>query len=313
MSEKVGKLFAVKNRWSAFGFLIFHLSFLFCLTGGLLIYYSRFSGRIMLTEGQAFEGDLTQFRVTKDAKIMRALPPIYFRVDEVLLSYEQDQRADLFASLTILYKGEEKVERIGINQPARRDHVTLLVSNAGISPLFRIRSLSDGQELDGAWFSLNVLDGLEDRFQFDPKADLVFRARFFPDYVRTGKVETSRSKELRNPAFFLRVEQGERTIAEGTILMGQALVFGERMIEFADMRLWAEVQLVREIGPAPLVAGFALAVVGLVMRLVFFRKELRILVEGDTAYLSGQSEYYPHTFGEELDELVQRLESGKGA
>ena len=96
-------------------------------------------------------------------------------------------------------------------------------------------------------------------------------------------------------------------IAEATIKKGQALIYGPNMLEFADIRYWADLYVVREIGPAPLVVGFCLAIIGLIMRLIFYRKEVKVVLTEDKVYMLGRSEYNQHSFEEEMDSLVERL------
>lgn len=303
-----GTLLAVKNRLTVFGFLVFHLSFLVLLAGGLLIFYTRFSGNIVLTEGQSFDGDVKQFRqISRQPKIMHALPSLLFSLEKVTMAYEGGLPSDLSVALRIRYEGEEKNEVIGINRPVKMGSLTMLATSVGVSPLFILRNAGDRKEIDGAWVSLNVLKGQEDSFSFENNPETVFHARFFPDYVLEDGKEKTRSPEILNPAFHITVKKNKISIAEATIRPGQAMVFEPYMLEFADLRHWAEFQVVREIGPAPLIAGFVLAITGLVLRLIFYRREVRVAVEGGTIYLAGKSDLYQDSFEEEMDGMEREI------
>ena len=85
------------------------------------------------------------------------------------------------------------------------------------------------------------------------------------------------------------------------------MVYGPVMLEFAELRYWADIQVVREMGPGPLIVGFSLAIIGLMMRLIFYRKEIRIATDESTVYLVGKSDFYQHSFEEEMDDIVEKL------
>ena len=308
VNPKSGSVLSVKNRLSVLGFLMFHLSFFVLLAGGLLIFYSRFSGSVTLTEGQWFKGDIKQFhKVHRQPKMLFELPSLNFYLKKVTMIYDKGQPADLAVSLRAILDGETSDHTIGINRPIKLGSLTMLSNNVGVSPLMILRHASDGKEIDGAWVSLNVLKGGTDHFLFDKTPDLTYHARFFSDYVVREGIETSRSPEIKNPAFNLRVMRKDKTIANGTIKPGQAMVFESYMLEFADFRRWAEFQVVREMGPAPLIVGFSLAIMGLVMRLIFYRREIRIAVQDSTMYITGTAQLNEHAFKEEMDGIVEEL------
>jgi len=302
-------LAAIRNRFSAFGFLLFHTSFLLCLIGGLLIYYSRFAGNIILTEGQMFTGRMEQFyKVVRTARIMRMLPAVEFGVESVNERYEQGVKADLTVRLRLVTDDFDRTVPIGVNRPARVGNLTILPMDTGVSPLFRVRDVRDGREYDGAWFSLRVSPEETDSFSFASNPTLRYEARFYPDYaVDEDGREYSRTPEIRNPAFHITVRNGDTVIGEGTIRKGQGLVLGPFLLEFADLRRWADLYVVREVGPAPLIAGFAVGLIGLVMRLILYRREIRAAQADAVLVLTGTSEHYPRSFQEELGDLARRI------
>jgi hypothetical protein len=115
------------------------------------------------------------------------------------------------------------------------------------------------------------------------------------------------SLNIRNPAFRISARQGDRVITEKTVKRGERMVIGPYVLEFRDLRRWIAFQVVREMGAGPLVAGFALAVVGLILRLIFYRREIRIVQNGERMWIDGTSEYYQHSFTDELDQLTDTL------
>lgn len=307
-SPDLASTLAVRNRFSAFGFLLFHLSFLLCLTGGLTIYYTRFSGRIALTEGEAFEGDLRQFyAIEREPKVLRELPSLSFRLEKAAVEYEERQPSRLDALMGVRYRDESSIERIGVNQPVVRGAYTILAVNVGVSPLFVVRDAANGSERDGAWVRLDASEDREDLFRFDVIGEVDLYAKFYPDYVVENGVERTKTLNVRNPAFHVSARQQGRVLAERTLRRGESMALGPLLLEFRDLRAWVDFKVVRELGAGPLVIGFVTAIIGLIMRLVFYRREIRIVLQGGRVWLDGKSEYYQHSFAEELDGLADAL------
>jgi cytochrome c biogenesis protein ResB len=304
---------AVKNRTSPIGFLLFHFSFFLCLIGGLTMMYTRFSGNLPLTEGQSFEGDIKQFRViNQEPKIFKRLGSLELSVEKVQPFYEQEVPTELVVSLQARYKDNTTREVLRINEPFHKGPMSILVQKIGISPLFIIKG-PRGKQIDAAYVSLNVLGGEEDTFQFDTDRRYSFNVKFFPDYVKENGYETTRSVEMKNPAIRLIAGKDNNIIYNGTIREGENAQIGNFTISFEDIRYWVEFLVVREYGKIPLIAGFIIASIGLIMRLVFYQKRLRLAIEHGKdetwIYIDGKSEYFKYSFEDELEKLVSELKT----
>jgi len=310
-NEGASTFLAIRNRISPLGFLLFHLSFLLCLAGSLMITYTRFSGKLVLTEGQTFQNDISQFQsIGREPKIMKGLPSLGLEVDKVHAVYEKGVPSDLVIETLVAYGNETRRESLKVNEPINRGPVSIIAKDIGVSPLF-VRKAPDGTETDGAWVSLNVLHGEVDSFKFKPDDDYTFLVRFYPDYYVEDGVEKTHSIEVKNPAMRLVAMKDSEKIYEGTIKVGEGADVGPFTVSFEDLRYWAQFQIVREYGKTPLVAGFVLACVGLIMRLVFYQKRIRVAVEdaGDKAllYIDGRSEYFQYSYAAELEKTVEKL------
>ncbi|MBI4839249.1 MAG: cytochrome c biogenesis protein ResB [Nitrospirae bacterium] len=228
---------AVKNRYSPIGFLFFHLSFLLCLTGGLLVMYTRFSGELILTEGQEFYADLRAFRkITRDPKIFKALPPVGIFLEKVVPRYERDKATDLTVRMKVRYENDVKDEIIKINEPVTRGAMSIMAQNIGVSPLFVLRA-DDGKEIAGGYFSLNVFDGEEDSFEFE-NMPYKLHVRFYPDYEKKNNKEYTLSKDIKNPFIHLTILQEGLVVYENTIGKGQGAKFDSMSVSFEDVRYW---------------------------------------------------------------------------
>jgi cytochrome c biogenesis protein len=304
---------AVKNRFSPLGFLLFHLSFFLFLLGGLLLTYTRFSGKLALTEGQSFDNDIKQFhRITDNAKIMKQLPALGLFLEKVQPFYENNVPTELVVNLKVNYKNDVKKEILKVNEPIKRGPMSIIAENIGVSPLFIVKDKT-GRIIDSVYVSLNVLEGQEDNFTLDLDRVYTFYVRFFSDYVIEGGVEKTKSLELKNPAIHLTVKKDIfKDIYEDTIKLGESAQFDSYIVEFNDLRYWTEFLIVREYGKYPLMLGFVLASVGLLMRLVFYQKKLWLAIEdteGKTLlYIYGKSDYLAHSFKDETERLINDLE-----
>lgn len=309
-------LIAVKNRYSPFGFLLFHVSFLLCLVGGLFVMYTRFSGELVLTEGQQFNADLKQFhKITRDPKIFKALPPVGIQVNRVLPKYEKDPvtgkdiGTDLDIQLKIKYWDSVNDEVAKINEPIKRGPLVVLAHDIGVSPLLVLRA-PGGKVIDGGFISLKVLKEQEDSFQFDG-LPYTFFVRFYPDHVVKDGVDASRSQYLRNPVIRIRVQKGKEDVYEGALRIGQAASFDSDTLYFEDIRYWVNFKMIREYGNTPLFAGYLCGAIGLIMRLVFYQKSLRIVLEDrgqeQRIWIEGRSEYYQHSFEDDMTIMMADL------
>jgi cytochrome c biogenesis protein ResB len=311
--EEGNVFLALKNRLSPIGFLFFHVSFFLCLIGGLLIMYTRFSGKLVLTEGQAFHGDMKQFhKITSEPGILKELPDIALYLEKVHPSYEGDIPTDLTVELQVKSHSRSVKEILRINDPVKRGALSIMAETVGISPLFVLKDQS-GRVVDSAFVSLKVLQGREDSFDLKLDGLYTFLVRFSPDYTLRQEVETTKSMDIRNPAFHLVIQKDFiHTIFEGTVKLGEPVTLDSHTIIFRDLRYWTELQIVREYGKVPLIAGFLSALLGLIMRLLFYQKRVRLAVEFDTGesvvYIDGKSEYFHYSFREEMERIVNQLD-----
>lgn len=318
-SSKPGALLAVKNRYSPVGFLLFHLCFIFCLLGGLTIMYTRFTGNLVLTEGQPFAGDMAQFRsINREPKFFKKLPSLGLMVKDVDARFEGNAPVEVSANMEVFYDGVTSTEQVRVNEPITRGPLSLNLLTVGVSPYFQVRGPS-GNTLDAAFVSLYVLGGAEDSFVFDSDPSYKFKVKFHPDYVPGALSQPAASMHIVRPAVELLVEKGGFPVYEGTLEMGQFAQMGPYSVGFTEVRKWAELQVIREYGGAPLVIGLFLGAVGLLMRLVFYQRTLRAALVRDPEgsvmiiYMDGRSEFFRYTFDEELRMLAHDMASALGA
>lgn len=303
---------ALKNRYSPLGFLLFHVSFLLCLAGGLLVMYTRFSGHLILGEGQEFHSDIRQFAsINSDPKIFKALPDLGITLLKVFPGYEGSVGTDLSVEMRVKYFSETFESVAKINEPLKKGAISILPSNVGVSPLFILKE-KGGKELDGGYIILNILKGDEDSFEF-PGFPYRIYVSFYPDFYEQDGKPATKSLALNNPVLKLRIEDKGKVLYDAYRRLNEPLFFGEYQLVCSELRYWVDFLIIREYGTTLLFSGFLFGVAGLLMRLIFYQKTIKAHVEVGpddgqcTLYISGNSEYYPEAFRDEMGRLSEAL------
>jgi hypothetical protein len=113
-----------------------------------------------------------------------------------------------------------------------------------------------------------------------------------------------------DPAFHLTVMKDLETIISGTIRKGESLEFDGHSILFSDLTYWVKFYVVKEHGLGIIYSGFVLMVLALVIRFLFFRREVKGVIEDGNLYIGGSGEFYPALFGDEFKRLVGDIKNG---
>jgi hypothetical protein len=120
----------VKHRTAPLGFLLFHLSFFLLCAGGVLVYYTRFAGTVVLSEGQEFSGE---YKEIQRHPLLGVAPQLAFGLGGVEGSLEQGKPVELAAVLRVRGPGSSVERRSEVNRPARWGSATILVQRAGLA------------------------------------------------------------------------------------------------------------------------------------------------------------------------------------
>lgn len=301
-----GHFYAVKNRWSPLASLVFHLSFFLILLGGVISVYTRFVGQVDLAEGEVFQGEPERYNALPKLPRYGGYPKALIEVTKVTPLVSGQTPTGL---LVTLKDDAGTVRQIDINQPYRRGIVSFVIKDLGLAPLFVLRDGS-GREVDGAFVKLNVLRGKEDGFRLGPYD---FRVRFFPDHKLVGGEDRTLSEEFRNPVLLLLARKGESatTLHRIPCIPGANFHVDGITYELPKVSYWVRFTVVSEKGVPLVYSGFLLACIGLIVRLVMYRRELAGSMcydeEGSSVLqLAFRSEFY-RSLAEEEFEMLQRL------
>lgn len=288
-------LWGVKNRAAVLGFPLFHLSFFVLCLGGLSLYYTRDVGTLKLVEGQT--RDLTSATVVRRSPLGGAEPG-QLTLEEVDPVIEGGKPIHLGVRLRL---DGSPGQDASVNHPAQWADLTVLVDRAGLAPTFWLR--------DAAHYTVDrvaapVPGSAAEGFPV-PLAGGALEVVVFP--IPVGERFPTRER-LSTVALSVRVTRQGETLYSGPLRPGQSVRIGEHQLTLEAVHYWAGLRLVRERGGATLILGFLMMVVGLVWRMVWYRRELGLTWDETHLVLSGYCEFFPTQFREELESIRGLLE-----
>jgi hypothetical protein len=107
------------------------------------------------------------------------------------------------------------------------------------------------------------------------------------------------------------VEKEGKKIAEGLVPKNGALEFAGYRLEMRDMPFWVRFYVIKQRGLSILYAGFALATIGVIWRLLFYRREIIGAVREQDGVrclvVAGRSEYYKSLAEDEFVKLFSEI------
>ena len=301
-----GGFYGVKNRLAPIAFALFHLSFFLILLGGLVSVYTEFVGYLDLAQSESFQGELNRY-VQDPMPKMPAVgtpPDVSFTVKRIAPRVVRNTPTGIDVELV---DSAGKSHVVDINVPWNVGASSFVFKHLGMAPLFVVKDPS-GKEIDGAYLKLDVLKGKQDKFGL---AGYQFTTLFFPDYeLKKGKHST-RSMEFNNPVFLVSVAHEGKKVTEGVISRNGALIFDGYRLELRDLLYWVRFHVVKQHGLPILYFGFALATIGVIWRLLFYRREVvgavRDVDGRRTLVVAARSEYYKSLAEDEFNKLFNSI------
>jgi hypothetical protein len=272
-----GATWGVRNRISPLGFLFFHYSFLFFLAGGLLLHYTRWVGTVDLARGASYAFSP---KTAKASRVPALEPPEGFNVtlEEVEARKIGGEPVRLRAVLRFADGPGALAAEAAINRPARFRGYAFLPLSTDEAMSFK---LYDAQGF--------LLDTLAVMTRCGSGEDLVLP---LPDGCSLAvRCARGRVGELRcgGGSVAFPLAEGGRGAAAGI------------EVQYASSMPWVSFLVVYERGPGLLVAGFVLAILGLLFRFLFPRQD--VVLEGGTLHCKG--EYFPSVLREELETMKE--------
>ena len=298
--------YGVKNRLAPVAFMLFHLSFFLILLGGITSVYTEFIGYLDLAQGESFQGELGRYNASPRPKMpaIGSPPQASFTVTSIVPHVTKNTPTGIDVILT---DSDGKTHKVDINRPYSNEHSSFVFKHLGVSPLFVLKDPS-GKENGGAYIKLDVLQHRPDHFNL---GGIAFTATFYPDYVLEDGKRATRSMEFNNPVFYLVAERDGKKIGEGLVPKNGVLEFQGYRLEMREMPFWVRFYVVKQRGLAILYTGFAIATIGVIWRLLFYRREILGAVREQDGVpcllVAGRSEYYKSLAEDEFTAMFDKM------
>jgi hypothetical protein len=285
--------YGVKHRSAAIGFLVFHASFFFLAVGGVMIWYTRFAGETRAVEGQSV--------TAANARLVRmpkagGVPKIEFSFDRIVPSFERGEATGLRATVRF---GDGRAAESWVNHPARDGAASVLVTDIGIAPVLWLQ--------DSRGFGVDRVAVPADRHEAVdvPLAADVVHVQILPD---AGRKDFPSREALQSLPVQIAVRERGREVFRGTLRPGEGAPFPGGRVVLQEVRYWGGLRIVSERGGALLVAGFLLATLGAVWRLLLHRRDVVVSWDGREFRLAGHGEWFADRDRRELMSLCAAFE-----
>lgn len=289
-------LYAVKHRYAAIGFLLFHISFLFLCAGGVLIWYTRWVGELRVVEGQT--ADANSAHVLRQRPV-GGVPPVAFTLDRMKPTFESGEAVDLRATVRL---GNSPPADAWVNHPVEQGPVSLLVSNIGIAPVLWLQD-ARGFGVDRVAVPVDRSDPVN-----VPLAGGVVQVRLVPD---THRSELPSRELLETLPVQVEIREGGREVFRGALKPGDAATLPGGRVVLSEIRYWGGIKIVSERGGALLITGFLLATIGATWRLLLHRRDLVISWSShgvsNTFRIAGHGEWFADRDRRELEQLAAAI------
>jgi cytochrome c biogenesis protein ResB len=310
---------AVKHRFSPLATAFFHLSFLLILIGGLMSVYTKFRAEAVVAVGETFTG---KYQWVMSPKI-GSIPKATFTVEEIKPTY---YRGSLPLDLKVVLHTPGGRKVIGVNTPYKEGNLSFVIKKIDMLPLFIMKNKM-GREIDSAYVKLTVLGGDMDSFTMK---GYKFNTFFSTDYSKTktvqeniedtglpqvlrqspmGREKVQQAMEVKDPAFFISVIKDGEVLNEMTIKPGESIEFDSFRLIFSDLDYWVKFYVGKEHGLGILYTGFVLMILALIVRFVFFRRDIYGLIRGGSLHIGGKGEFYQTLFEEEFRKVTELLKA----
>jgi cytochrome c biogenesis protein ResB len=292
-------LSGVKHRTAPLGFLLFHLSFFLLCAGGVAVYYTRFVGIATLTEGEAFSGAYAD--VIRQPPLGGA-PPLAMGLVEVDPRFERGEPVHLGAKFRFRTATSAVGREARVNAPARWGATSVLVEQAGLAPVLWLQD-ARGFTVERVAAPARTRGGPPTRIPMADRQIVVVVHPLDDDAPFPTRVEFTETS-LR-----LEVLRGEEALFDGRLRPGEGATLGggAGRIVLEELRYWLGFRVIHERGGSVLIAGFVAGVVGLVWRLMLYRREVALTWDDNEIRLIGRAEYFSERFRRELDSILSIL------
>jgi hypothetical protein len=265
--ERDGGLWATRNRWAPLGTYLFHGAFFVLALAVMASMLGHREARVWVAVGEQFTGAPEQFLRLSEARVIGSAPPsASFLVNSIVPEFWQDRLLFTRLEAELVLPGQ-KPAVTRINRPLWVGWATFVrLSGFGYTPRYELAD-PNGVVVDSAFVKMSVFPpGQTDYFTPENFPHRI-EVEILPDPVMEATGLVNRSFNLEDPAVLTRVSRGKMILGEAVLRQGEGLDFEGLGLSFPEIRFWGEFSIIRDPGVPLLFAGFAVAMVGLLLKI----------------------------------------------
>ncbi len=252
----------IRQPRAMLGSFVFHLAFFVVAIGFMTTLVARRESKVWVAEGEDFIGSDEQYLAAPVAG-----RELRFKVEKITPEFWRDQL--LFTQLAAeLRMADGSVATTRINRPLWLGPATFLrLSGFGYAPRWELLD-ERGRSIDSAFSKLNVFPpGQRDQIRI-PDYPHRIQVEVYPDHVLEDGAVLNRSNNLVNPGVVVEVSRGKLRLGEALLAPGKGYSFEGLTLHFPEIRYWGEFTVLVDPGAPVIFVGFALGLIGLVIRLL---------------------------------------------
>lgn len=294
---------ATRFGYGPLGTLVLYAAVLMLLAGGLVVFYTRTQGEVVLTEGQFFTGGPMEY-IRFRPPIIGSPPALGFIVNKIKPSKAWEP-SGFETELLVEAPGGSEPRKLYGKGRAKAGDAQVRITEAGVSPNVILRG-PDGFVYEDAFVNLLVLYGWEDTFRFSA-TPYVARFNFYPDYYKGKFGDATRSLKMNNPVFRVRIYRADSLIQDELMKPGDKMNINGLSFGIGDIRLWGKFIITKQKGTPVLKAGIVVGLIGLVWLCLFHRRLIRGRLRDGKLLLTGQSDHFSGLNKRRIKKLAERL------
>lgn len=222
------------------------------IAGLWLSYLTRFSGDVVLTEGQTFySGHRDYVPETLYRGRFASVPDIGLKLDELVSTVSKDQKdlKGLTGKFSLITTERDKQREVVITNglPTVFDSTFFRIKDMGYSPRYVLKS-RNGKFLDSSFIFMKLFPpGSEDNFRL--LSPLTYYVRYYPDG----------NDDNNEPLIGLRIVRNKDVVYNGTLKMTEDANFENSRIAFEEVRRWTILTICHDPGALLYLPGLLLA------------------------------------------------------
>lgn len=241
--------------------------------------------------------------VPQVGEIKNPLDQLRFAVEDITPKFWKGEL--LFTYLGALISHDRGKEIAMLSSGVRMDGARVTIEGISYTPKYVLRELGGGV-VDVGYVNLaNFAPGSVDHFSI-PGFPYKIYVSIYPDFEAKDRKVGTKSMNLSNPRCLVRVVRGKVPVYSGVLGYNNEAYFDGFGLSFPEIRYNGTFHIVRDPGEWLIWIAFILLGVGLVWKVLFYRREVAVGIFGDKIYLCLNSDYYPALFLKRYAALVKR-------